>query len=1005
MILFGKNRASIKLINRQIGKRRNLIEVDIEYRKTLGIKSLIAVLAIAMLLVFSGWLSADWLASNADEEIRNSLLFQAKQISRAIDPELVKRLTFTEADQGSPAFEQIREQLVSYGKLFSQRGIYSMIMRDGALVFGPENYDHDDPMASLPGTIYERPSPENYDIFSTMKPVAMGPVTDEYGTFISALAPVYDPRTGEVLMVIGIDFLSDSWQEAIRKARQGPLAITILLVLLLLAGTWAVYWRNQQPETHFFLFRHIETISVGMIGLIVTTAATFLVFEAENREQSQIFIRSSYAMAEAVDDTFRDIKNNVAAIVRFNEGSIHVDMNEFIVFVEPMTRNSAIQGYLLVSFVPATDKISFETIINSDGIEDYFIWERNSKGKPIPVTERSVYYPVCYVAPWKDNQGNMGFDLGSEPYLLEVLEQTIQTGLVMATEPFSLVQDNNDETEMFILQPIYSNNNRFALNQSDFGSDRPVRGFAIGVIRLGSILDVILKKYLDERFFVDLHLVDAGSGILMASYPDRIHKDHPRTVDKNYLQKYRHALTYPVFVFGRPLAIASLPTFDFYDLHPLRESRMVCFAGLLLTIVLTFSTGFWRNRHMDLEFQVRTRTSALRESESRFRALFENAINGVALHKIVLDKNGKPVDYIFLQVNPGFEKHTGLKVENIQGRCATDIFAGITKAPFIEVYGDVALKGQPVTFEAYFEPLQRHHIINAYQVGKGQFATIILDITEQKKSEEEKNKLQDQLAQAQKMEAVGRLAGGVAHDFNNMLSVIIGYAEIVSEKLTTSNPIQKDLEEIITAAKRSTDLVGQLMAFARKQHARPVILNLNDIISSLFNMLRRLIGENIELVWVPEQGLWDVKIDPSQIDQLLANLMVNARDAIEGHGKVTIETQNKLLEEKYFKDHSGSISGEYVLLAVTDNGCGMDKETLENVFEPFFTTKEMGKGTGLGLSTVFGIIKQNNGFIDVHSEPGTGTTFKVYLPRFEDGSITGNSLKNAPATSHDKKVR
>ena len=258
---------------------------------------------------------------------------------------------------------------------------------------------------------------------------------------------------------------------------------------------------------------------------------------------------------------------------------------------------------------------------------------------------------------------------------------------------------------------------------------------------------------------------------------------------------------------------------------------------------------------------------------------------------------------------------------------------------------------------------------------------IIVDISDRKLAEEEQTKLKEQLQQAQKMEAVGRLAGGVAHDFNNMLSVIIGHAEMAMEEVDPAQPLYANLEQIKNAGERSADLTRQLLAFARKQTVAPKVLDLNKTVGGMTQMLQRLIGEDIDLAWMPYKNLWPVKMDPSQIDQILANLCVNARDAIADVGKITIETGNVEFDETYCNDHVGFLPGEYVLLAVSDNGCGMDTETLDNIFEPFFTTKESGKGTGLGLATVYGVVKQNNGFINVYSEPGQGTTFRIYLPR------------------------
>ncbi|OQX16441.1 MAG: hypothetical protein BWK76_11675 [Desulfobulbaceae bacterium A2] len=258
----------------------------------------------------------------------------------------------------------------------------------------------------------------------------------------------------------------------------------------------------------------------------------------------------------------------------------------------------------------------------------------------------------------------------------------------------------------------------------------------------------------------------------------------------------------------------------------------------------------------------------------------------------------------------------------------------------------------------------------------------------------EKLSLESQLIQAQKMESVGRLAGGVAHDFNNMLSVILGYGQMILEMTQPSNPLHEYAQEILTAGVRSTDITRQLLAFARKQIIAPKVLDLNTIVEEMLKMLCRLIGEDINLVWLPVSA-WPVNIDPSQLDQILANLCVNARDAIDGVGKITIETAIKTFDEAYCSEHPGFILGDFTLLSVSDDGCGMDKDVQSKLFEPFFTTKEQGKGTGLGLATVYGIVKQNNGFINVYSEPGKGTTFRIYLPRHSEQENKSKKRKEA----------
>jgi two-component system, cell cycle sensor histidine kinase and response regulator CckA len=340
------------------------------------------------------------------------------------------------------------------------------------------------------------------------------------------------------------------------------------------------------------------------------------------------------------------------------------------------------------------------------------------------------------------------------------------------------------------------------------------------------------------------------------------------------------------------------------------------------------------------------------------------------------------VDGLIQYVNPAFERATGYRREEVRGQNPRILKSGNQDESFYRDMWDTLTSGNifhgrmvnkrkdgsQYTEDATISPVRdaAGHIVNYVAVKRDVTAHI---------------QLETQLRQAQKMESVGRLAGGVAHDYNNMLSVILGYTEMAMDQVDPDNPLYADLKEVYNAGKRSMEITGQLLAFARKQIISPVVMDLNETVDGMLKMLRRLIGEDIDFAWEPAIRLWPVNMDPSQIDQILANLCVNARDAISGVGKITIETENVILDESYCAEHTGFIPGDFVMLAVSDNGCGMDKETMEQIFEPFFTTKEIGKGTGLGLATIYGIVKQNKGFINVYSEPGNGTTFRIYLPR------------------------
>ena len=370
---------------------------------------------------------------------------------------------------------------------------------------------------------------------------------------------------------------------------------------------------------------------------------------------------------------------------------------------------------------------------------------------------------------------------------------------------------------------------------------------------------------------------------------------------------------------------------------------------------------------------------ALRQSEERFRLTFLTSPDSININRLE--------DGMYVDINEGFTRLTGFAREDVIGKTSLAINIWHDPRDREELVRGLKQQGFYNDLEAKFQRKDG-------SVGIGQMsARVILlggiphiisltkDITERRQAEEEQEKLQAQLLQSQKMESVGRLAGGVAHDFNNMLAAILGHAELALEEVGLWHSLRANLEEIRKAAQRSADLTRQLLAFARRQTVAPRMLDLNDTVDGMLKMLRRLIGEDIDLVWIPKADLWPMKIDPSQVDQVLVNLCVNARDAIPGVGKVTIETGNIAFDAAYCRDHPGFVPGDFVMLAVSDDGEGMGKDVLDHLFEPFFTTKELGLGTGLGLATVYGIVKQNEGFINVYSETGKGTTFRICFPR------------------------
>ncbi len=377
-------------------------------------------------------------------------------------------------------------------------------------------------------------------------------------------------------------------------------------------------------------------------------------------------------------------------------------------------------------------------------------------------------------------------------------------------------------------------------------------------------------------------------------------------------------------------------------------------------------------------------SDALRRTEREYRELFETAPVGI----FRTHSTGK-----VLQINPAMARMLGAEsTEQAKAKypdLAKDLYVRPERrTEFLET---LRRDGEVDNFEYEAKTLNGGtiwlamiaHIVNRQEDGTFCIDGFAIDITQRKRAELERDQMYTQIAQAERMNAVGRLAGGVAHDFNNLLLGMMNYVELCRESVDGDSQMREWLDQIMSDARRSADLTRQLLAFARQQNVTPEIVDLNDAVSGMLKMLRRLIGEDIELAWRPGANIKPVHMDPSQIDQILANLVVNARDAIGGVGQITIETRNVQFDEDYCKDHPGFVEGDFAMLAVSDDGCGMDDETMNQVFEPFFTTKPTGEGTGLGLATVYGIVKQNDGFINVYSEPDRGTMFRIYLPRHQ----------------------
>ena len=392
-----------------------------------------------------------------------------------------------------------------------------------------------------------------------------------------------------------------------------------------------------------------------------------------------------------------------------------------------------------------------------------------------------------------------------------------------------------------------------------------------------------------------------------------------------------------------------------------------------------------------LEELVRLRTRDLSASEAYFRSLTDNALDLITL----LD-----ADHAIRYQSPSVHSALGYDAKEVRGKPVAELVHPQDLAGFMQALSTV----QPTPWNAPVFSFRCRHKDGTWRVLEGRANNLLDDpvvrgIVVNSRDVTDRKQLEAQFLQSQKVQAIGQLAGGVAHDFNNILTAILGYTDLLLRELPASEGLHLNAQEVKKAATRAASLTSQLLAFSRKQVLQPRVLDLNGVVSDMDKMLRRLLGEHLNLAAALHADLGRVKADPGQIQQVIMNLAVNARDAMAAQGKLTIETSNVALDAEYCRRRSDATPGEYVLLALTDSGAGMTAEVQARLFEPFFTTKELGKGTGLGLATCHGIIKQSGGHITVYSEVNHGTTFKIYLPRVYD-ALDVAAQREAPAGVH-----
>lgn len=1031
-------------------------------------------LLILILFIPAVLLAVRWRERTVDRAMRSEMLQEAVSLSRSINPLMVSALAFAPSDTGLAEFKRLDSQIKAYQSVSDFRGIWTMAHRDGVLLFGPESYESDEPLGEgLPGQVYENPPDRDFEIFRTGEAFTLGPYTDEFGTFISASAPVFDPATGRVMMVAGVDEEADRWLRAITRTRVEALLLSLIPALLIVLGRVALNRRKNLSEARWGLLRHTEVILVALVGFALTLILGFALKSETRADERSEFDRIARTHADWTRNNLAYLRNSVlGSLARFYQNSDEVMDQEFQHFSSPLLDRPGIVSLAWISMIRPGPGAALSQSASEDTL---FIVERLTiNGSPC-ISE--------------------GEDLGLRSEMRDAMRETMRTGLTTMTEPFQLAEGGTGAVAFW-----YARNS--------FGK----QGFAAMAINLNRLLTPPEAYGTLGTPLCNVHMyrlsVDGPPELIAFSNPDA-HTQHTGASLASDVTSDNCSI-HPVFAFGETFALILQPGRDFAGGNANGIFLLTLGIGSAITALLCALVVSQIRRKTTLEKEVASRTAELANSETRYRLIAENMadvitlmdlnlvssyvspsvtnLTGYSLHeayetpmqklldpesfrymrkavaeelelektatakpdrarnlelKIVTksggirwvesglsfmrDENGRP-NGILATTRDISERRRAAEAVRREHAQLMSIFDSIDQAIYIAdmdthelLFANRAIQdmfnttltgktcyrvlqnrddpcpfctndilrtlaGEPYQWDFENPGLGRtFHIVDRliqWPDGRQVRFEMAVDITEQVKAEAGRLEMETQINQIQKLEAVGRLAGGIAHDFNNMLSIIMGHTEIAMVEPSVSETLKQHLEEIRKAGGRSVELVAQLLAFARKQSISPRVLDLNAAVVDMMRMLQRLLGEDIDLLWLPCAAPWPVNLDPTQLSQILINLLINSRDAIRGKGKVTVETSLQEVDEDYCLTHKGFVPGRFTVLRVTDTGHGMDPETASQVFEPFFTTKELGKGTGLGLSTVYGIVKQNNGFIQLYTEPGHGTTFSIFLPGF-----------------------
>lgn len=752
-----------------------------------------------------GYVAVHWRANVADREIRQGLLEQAASVARAIDYEYVKALSFTAADRALPEFQRLRDGLTGYQTVIPGRSVFTLALRDGDLVFGPGSYAEDDPRVSTPGRVFTPLRDSLLGIFETGQVLVRGPYEDEFGTFVSAFAPVREPRTGKVLMVVGVSVEAAEWQAALARARLTAVLLSLPLALTVLLGVLVVWWRRRLPAQERAWLRYAEVYFVAAFGVALTLVVALALHDSESRSRSEAFGHLAHVEANVVLEAFSGLRHrNLDSLSRFFEGSEHVDRDEFHLFAAPLVRRPDIHALKWIRPVPAPKRAEAEAQAFAEGVADFVIWQAGPSGRREPVSGREVYYPIWYAEPLVDDRAALGYDLGSEPALRAALENALESGLPSASEPITLVQETEDEVGWFVFRPVFA---------AEPSSDT-LRGFAVASVRFPPFLRTITRTGpLDDMpVAVDLDVLRAGQPpeFLASSSSAHTLAHRAETPGRRAALADTHglAVTVPLFAFDKAYAVTVHAAPSFLKANPLRVGGATAFFGVLFTVLATASAAFLVHGRAELETQVLARTTELRQREAYLSTLLDTLGDAV----LTLQMPERRITYANRALSTifGYEAQEALGQTTRMLHVSEDGFA-----EFGRRLEEARSEGQE-RMRADFELRHKdghtiwagvHVSLLADEDGSLTAISVLRDVTERRLSEE---RVRTQLERIAGLHEIDLAIGGT-FDLRLMLEVVLEQMTVQlaadAASVLLFNPLAQTLEYAAVRGFRGTSIV------------------------------------------------------------------------------------------------------------------------------------------------------------------------------------------------------